>query len=322
MGFPSAFPARTQQMPTGEDPPHYVHNHDSHPQNLARNSAFLSWSQGSSVRPDCWYFEANDGVISQESTITYRRWGKYSAKISKDTTDSGVSRLYHNMETLGINALMDELYYTFSISLKCSTADFVRVFYYDGSSYTYTEYHSGGGGWETLVLSLEHTSGATDFQIGIECAIPSGAAAIAYADCAMFTKGLIAWAWEENALDRGVICQDWDEDGTDKRLAGCLRIIPFEKTGTTTGGAATETAASMVLLYGCRQIIDVSLNLYSFATNPELYQVWANNFSTTGFDIILGRTDGSNIVASQAWTITGHILAIGWDDPREQYSTV
>lgn len=322
MGMPPAYPDRVQILPDGEFPPHWALCNDSHPINMARNGAYLSWSQGAGARPDCFDWTANDGVIARESNAANRQWGKYAAKITKATGDGGVSRLSINLETFGINSLMSEYYYTASLRIKTTRADFARVFYYDGAAYHYTDYHGGGGTWEELIISFEHTNGASDFVVGIEVAVPTGSSAFVYFDCLMITKGLVPTTFAENAMDRGLLCQEWDEDGSDHSIIGAARVIPFKVTGSTSGGpGGVELAASVVLRVGCRQIMHVSTNLYYFAALPQLHQVWANNYSTTGFDIYLGRTDGGNITGELNWIIDGACFAIGWDSPREQFQS-
>jgi len=260
-------------------------------------------------------------VIAQTTGSSSKQWGKYGCSIGKCSTDGDVTRIYQRMTKLGVGVHMEEKYYTFSMDCKTSTADQVRLFYYDGSTYTYSNYHTGGGTWESLMLSFENDSTASELRIGVEFSeVVSAPVVYDYIDCAMLVRGINPTDFDEHPLDRTVICQDWDEDGTDIPIRGANRVIPFEMSGTTTGGSATETAA-YTLTHGCRQILHVSLNFYSYTGTIGRTKIDANNFSTTGFDVVIQGV-AMNVEASKDFVITGVIWCVGWDDDNEQYKTV
>lgn len=291
--------------------------------NMIRNGSFESWSQATAMaagtRPDAWETNAT-GLFGRNDT---RQWGQYGCKIQKKSTDGAVSRIYQTIKAFPTAAMMyQDRGKVFSWSVWCKTtrgAGTMVPYAYDGTNYIYGQPYAGSDDWEELTQAICFDSTATDFKVGVEVAEEASAAYQDYhIDCAMLVWGRANTQWSENPLDRGVICQDWDEDGTDVSLRGAVRIIPFEVSDTASGGARLELIHSYVLTYGCRQIMHVGLNLYSTNATREYYEVFATNYSTTGFDIYLRRSDTRNIAAVD-WVVTGVIYAIGWDAPSEQF---
>jgi hypothetical protein len=319
-GGAGAFPERAYSYGGGVDK-----NFSSHilagtaPKNLLRSSAFESWSQGVSGRPDC--FDHNSvGTIAQVTTPRY--WGSYACRISKVNTDGAVTRLYQKVKQYPTTtaAANGEKVFTFSVWLKTDEgSDTVRPYYYDGTNYKYGPYYTGGNDWQECWLSFVVNSSATVIEVGIEVEETASAINVFwYTDCWQLVWGPAAYIWGEGAEDRSLICQDWMDDGTHVDVRGAMRAIPFYVDGTTTGGAVNELAHSYVLSYGCSQIVHVSTNLFAYGALQERHVTWANNYSTTGFDIYIGRTD-ARVMTAQAWEIDGLIICIGWDDRVEQF---
>ena len=292
--------------------------------NMVRNGSFESWSQATAMaagtRPDAW--ETNTtGLFGRTTT---RHWGQYGCKIQKKSTDGAVSRIFQTIKPFPTVAMMyQDSGKVFSWSVGCKTsrgAGTMVPYAYDGTNYIYGRPYTGSDDWEELTQAICFDSTATDFKVGVEVAEETASLVQDYhIDCTMLVWGRANTQWSENPLDRGVICQEWDEDGTHTPIRGAMRVIPFEDSGTTAGGATSEVLATYAMRYGCRQVTYAGANLYSLAANHEKHIVWTDNYTTTGFDINLGRPDGTNITASMAWTVTGVIYAIGWDDPTEQY---
>lgn len=289
--------------------------------NLLRNGSLISASQGGTARPDGWDFTGN-GTLQKVNAVYFI--GGYCYKILKTNSDAAADHFYQEVYEQFASYATSNIF-TFSARLKCNLADHACLFYYDGSNYYYGPFHSGGDEWEEHWMQISLDSSATDFWVGIYCEnnAPLIGQTYTYVDAAMLVFGSVPTLFTEHPSDRSVICQDWDIDGTYKRIRGASRQIPFKATssqyGTTTGGAVSEVIATVPLNYGCRQIQHVDANLYSFPSRQERHQVWTNNYTTTGFDLVLGRVDGSNITASQAWTVTGAIYCISWDDRGEQW---
>jgi hypothetical protein len=211
--------------------------------------------------------------------------------------------------------------FTFSVWLKTDEGgDTVRTYYYDGTTYHYGPYYTGDNDWQEVWQTVIVDPSATVIEVGIEVEETASEEQVPwYTDCWQLVWGPAAYCWSEGSEDRSVICQDWDDEGGHVDVRGAMRAIPFHYEGTTTGGSVTEVLQSVTLTYGCSQIVHVSTNLYSYQTWPAVHQTWANNYSTTGFDIVLGRTNGAGIAASQAWVVDGVVWCIGWDDRVEQF---
>jgi hypothetical protein len=74
---------------------------------------------------------------------------------------------------------------TLSIRVKCSTANAVKPAIYDGTSWAYGSYHTGGGAYETLTLTRAIGSAATAVNTGVGF----DASCVAYLDNAMLVVG-------------------------------------------------------------------------------------------------------------------------------------
>ena len=72
-----------------------------------------------------------------------------------------------------------------SIRLRCATANAARVGFYNGASYTYSNFHTGDGTWQTLTSTVTCT-GST-WQVGIWFS----ASCTAYVDNAMLVVGSV-----------------------------------------------------------------------------------------------------------------------------------
>lgn len=77
---------------------------------------------------------------------------------------------------------------TFSLRVKCSVANAARAAINDGGGITFGAYHSGGGGWETLVVTHTLDPAAATFKV----ALALTADCTAYADNAVLVFGSTA----------------------------------------------------------------------------------------------------------------------------------
>jgi hypothetical protein len=75
--------------------------------------------------------------------------------------------------------------------VKTSTANAARLFIYDGSTFTYGSFHTGGGAYETLTIT--RTLGAAPTRINVGIAL--GATSTVYADNAMLVEGPTAMSY-------------------------------------------------------------------------------------------------------------------------------
>lgn len=292
------------------------------PTNMLRNCTFESWAQGGGPtgRPDCWDWNSV-GNLAQEGTTRF--WGTYGLRVDKTSSDGAVTRVYQifKQRPMPAGGWAGEKVFTFSVWCKTDQGSTARPFFYDGTNYKYGPYYTGGDEWQELKTSYMFHSSATTMDCGVEVdETASGTTVSWYFGCAQLVWGQAAYHWAENPEDRCLICQDWDDEGSHTEARGCMRAIPFSYSGTTTGGSGSELVQSVTLTYGCGYIIHVSTNLYSYTgAAPAYHQSWATNYSTTGFDLYLGRTDRGNIAASEDWVIDGCVFCLGWDNRVEQF---
>ena len=112
---------------------------------------------------------------------------------------------------------------TFSVRARTSTANAVRAALYNGSAWTYGAYHSGGGAYETLSVSLFISGGPSSIWVG-----PSFAASCtAYIDNAMLVLGSVP--------------ADYAPLHPADDLARCLRY--YESVSCTNNGAMLPAMA-------------------------------------------------------------------------------
>ena len=164
--------------------------------NLLTNGGFEIWQRG-------------NGPFTQSSTFTTDRWaislaGTDTISMSRDTTnvDVGSNAAAAVTFTLGSGAGGSALYVpspftdgpnlksktvSLSVRVRTSVANAVRVGLNDGTGYTYSAYHSGGGTYETLTLTKAIAGTATTLSTAIFFA----ANCTAYLDNAMLVVGSV-----------------------------------------------------------------------------------------------------------------------------------
>ena len=283
-------------------------------ENWIRNGDFESWYATS--RPDAWGFTSGGGSCARNVN---RYFGNYCARITKASTDANPDLLWFSLTNRYTLAVLNAMRgpFTFSCWLNTSNADHLRLYFYDGVSYQYSEHHSGSGDWERLWMSFAFDSTATLAEVGIEIAVPDTGTWYGYIDAAMLNYGHVPLPWTENHNDRAPICQDYDEDGTLHKIRGAMRCIPFQVTGTTVGGAATEFI-TVTLPYACQQIVHVSLNINNYTGNWPRLKIDAYNYTTTTFDILI-QGIAMNVQAAEDYVFDGVIWCIGWNDTTQQW---
>jgi hypothetical protein len=282
--------------------------------NMLRNGMFESFSQGAAVRPDAW---ATNGVGAFSRTTT-RYWGQYGLAVAKSVEDGDVTRVEQSFDKAVTSAQAEEHIFTFTVWIKTDAGDdYVRPFFYDGTTRFYGEWYTGDDAWQELVFSFVPDVGASDLVVGIQMEETASGTENYYIDCAQLLWGSVAARFMEHPNDRSVICQHWEDQGTRTEVRGAMRAIPYEVTDTTSGGSTTETFG-YTLQWGCRQICHVSANMYSYTGNSSRTKAITNNYSTTGFDIVLHGI-AMTIEASKTFVITGVIWCIGWDSNLEQW---
>ena len=316
---PIMFPARDYGYAGGKDGVFPVTKiaRTSH-QNMVRNGAFNSWSQGTTADPDAW--NASGAAATVDRTTTEIYWGSYAARVTKNTSDGDVTRLYQTVKTNPVLAQVYGKSLTFGILCKSDQADqTARVYVYDGSGYHYGMGYAGTGEWEFLWMNWQPTSGYTELEFGVEVAeTASGSDVYYYLDCAMLVWGQYPAHFCEHPDDRSVICQNWHNNGTETPIRGAMRVEPFyEEITTVSGRVQTHT---VTLPKGCKQIVHVSHNMRvtSYGNYYKL-QIRAMTYTATSFVLNITASDFSSFSAGETFYIDGIIWMIGWDDEVEQW---
>jgi hypothetical protein len=109
------------------------------------------------------------------------------------------------------------------------------------------------------------------------------------------TRGTTVPDFMENPIDRALICQEYDNNGTIE-IARSLRIVPFTVTFTLAGGAAFEAETLTIpAAYEGEEIISAWGNMYS-STGTTFYEVHVafSAFAAGGntFTVTCRDTDG------------------------------
>ena len=107
------------------------------------DGSFERWASSSAL--DYWDVVGSSATVAKESTE--KLFGSFSAKLTRSGTNCYLGLGEYNWPRLLDleNAGLD-LY----CWVKCSDANTARIAVYDGTTLTYSDYHSGGGEWELL----------------------------------------------------------------------------------------------------------------------------------------------------------------------------
>lgn len=332
-------PERFFQFAGGKDnyyPPYHIV--DSSYGNLLRNPGFESWPDGVSFRPACWWLTSNGGTATR-TTSEYQ--GAYALQMVKHEGDGDLNWAYAHYPQYGmigpgplvspnytppcydwvyqdvkghIGDSYDELPWTLSGLVKTDTAMHARLFCYDGVEIRYGDWHTGSDDWEMLWVTYKPLeTRATMLRVGVEFGPITGSDVTTLVDNMMFSQGMVPHLYQPNPDEHNPICAGFNYSGTWLPLHGCYRLETLYVTGTT---SATPHTHSYTLHTGCRYIMHVSLNLKAFAGNNALASLRAQNYSTSGFDIII---EYYGTMGSWAYTIDGVVHFVGWDTSTELY---
>ena len=131
-----------------------------HSPNMLDNENFERWQNGDASAPDSWTLAGIGAVVAR--TTSYAIRGPFAASLSRSSADATLTQslpqelvyyLAQNTETLTLTA-----------SVHASVASAVRIGINNGSTTTYSSYHTGGGGVEFLTVSTTLTATATDVK--------------------------------------------------------------------------------------------------------------------------------------------------------------
>lgn len=159
--------------------------------NLILNGIFKYWYSGTSSAPDAWTL--GNGSIAREGTIV--KIGDYSAKLTRSGSNA---YLYQRPYTELSLAYMKGKTFTFSAWVYATVASRVRLYIYDDINVTYSDYHTGGSGWELLYCTqtIDNSAGKVEIALEIVTGDTSG-----YIDGTMFVEGSIPFAYQPHKKD-------------------------------------------------------------------------------------------------------------------------
>lgn len=140
---------------------------------------FESWSNGNSSAPDGWEMAGTAGSVSRETTNI--KFGTYGMKII-----SGASANYRAEYSVVSFEKYAGRTVKFGCWVKCSTASKARIGVNDGVTTTYSSYHTGGGDFEFLTVTVQVDAANTILKLLCEVA---SATITAYFDSAYAAIG-------------------------------------------------------------------------------------------------------------------------------------
>jgi hypothetical protein len=143
--------------------------------------------------PDGWAL--GDGAVAREATII--KSGTYSMKLSRVSGNSGViTEKGYNVAPIygkGI-AYWQGRKVTFSCWVYATVASRARLRIYDGTTDTYSSYHTGGSTWELISLTVTINAAANQMQFQLRTDTGD---TNAYFDGAMCVEGESAFAFAD-----------------------------------------------------------------------------------------------------------------------------
>jgi len=282
--------------------------------NLLRNGSFETWADdgfNAGDTPSCWEWSDNTGTLSRDATTSTRDGtGKYLAKVvmASGTTDT----LHQDLTPLVQNGAWGSEYVT--IAAKCqNSAGSSKMRLYIEDDVTGKQYSSYiGASWGWVYITVQLNASAVELKAGIEY---QGGIYNGYVDDIMLVRGQLVPYFTPHPADYGIVCNEWDNDGTVYPVQGGLRIVPFKKTGTLTGGDTFEAVLySIPADIQPEYILSASADVSSLATSDEREAtVSVATLATTSISLAINLHTGGNL-AAEAYQIEGHWLGIGYAD--------
>jgi hypothetical protein len=160
--------------------------------NLLTNPGFEVWQRGTGAftttaafTADRWQMTIGTGTLSVSRDSANADTGSQycAAATTTGTVDSLVRQLLEDYIGLRGRTL------TLSVRVKASVASGVRIFLYDSvNAYRYSSYHTGGGAYETITLTLAIPAATTSIYAGIRFS----AVGTFYIDSAVLVVGSVA----------------------------------------------------------------------------------------------------------------------------------
>lgn len=172
---------------------------DTARQNLLTNGGFEIWQRGNgpftaagAACTDRWFIElagTDTHSVSRDTTNVDSANGSRTAAactVTKGTGGADLTKFTQTLKATEYDLINRTL--SASVRVRTATANAVRLGLFDGSAFSFSPYHSGGGTWQTLTVSVTMTAGATLTQI----AVVFNLSCTAYIDNAMLVVGNVA----------------------------------------------------------------------------------------------------------------------------------
>ena len=149
-------------------------------QNLLENGDMEDWNAGVAVAPDSWTLSGG-GSVAREATII--KISSYSIKIISDANGNAVEQSIHAEKGI---AYWKGRTITFSCWAYATDVNSARIVMYDGDTPAVSSYHTGGGTWELLTVTMVVSLVATGVTVYLN---NDGNTKTIYYDGAMCVEG-------------------------------------------------------------------------------------------------------------------------------------
>lgn len=163
--------------------------------NLIDNWSFEDWTAGASSDPDGWESIGAGSSIARDDTT--EKVGTYCCKLTRSGAYTYINQdipFYWNYKGKTL---------TMGTWVKATVADRARLRIDDGVGPVTSSFHTGGGDWEWLTVSIDVASNATELQVQVGI---NNADTLIYIDGAVIIEG-------DSILDNTFI-RDIDTDGS------------------------------------------------------------------------------------------------------------
>lgn len=150
-------------------------------QNMVRNGSFEIWERGPTLAPNNWLVTGTGATIIPSLAIV--KHGTYSAKLTRVGNDCHLSQ---NVYPLAGGVYLKSRLVVFGAWVYTAFASRARLRINDGTTTTYSAYHSGSSAWEFLKVSVTTGAGTSALNVGLQ--IDTGNVA-AYLDGAILVEG-------------------------------------------------------------------------------------------------------------------------------------
>jgi len=189
--------------------------------NMLHNEDFELWQNGSALAPDGWTLSGSGATIARASTGVH---SPYSAVVTRASADA---TLYQDLPPALVQHLVRSSsaplpVISFGARVTSSTASIARVGVYNGSSTTWSSYHTGGGVPEFLSSTYQTTATDTALRLVMSVDTSAGSASFHLA-CMTQLETMPA-----QLQDRGSISYLEYEPNARVRNMGFVPTIDFE----------------------------------------------------------------------------------------------